>query len=225
MQPMLEQIVEGHVADMVGKNFLAYEQAGSLGIAARIKDSGYRGRTFPAITKGQTHAAAVFKLFLSSEGHRKNLLDPEFRELGVAVKDSVWMILIGAPPAEASGDLRADLLRLLNAQRTASLVPALSLSSLLNHVAQDYAQDMVRRDFFSFTNPEGKGPDALAKSDGFPGNILPSIARGANAPESALAAWMKSPQTRMSLLDPQYSVLGVGVAESRWVLLLGTASS
>ena len=135
------------------------------------------------------------------------------------------MILIGAPPAEASGDLRADLLRLLNAQRTASLVPALSLSSLLNHVAQDYAQDMVRRDFFSFTNPEGKGPDALAKSDGFPGNILPSIARGANAPESALAAWMKSPQTRMSLLDPQYSVLGVGVAESRWVLLLGTASS
>jgi uncharacterized protein YkwD len=165
------------------------------------------------------------KLFLGSEGHRKNLLDAEFRDLGIAVKDNHWVLLLGAPQLEASTDVRAEMLRLLNTQRAAANSPPLALSSLLNSVAQDYAQDMVRRDFFGFTNPEGKGPDALAKTDGFPGQVLPSLVRGASTAEGALSAWLKSPQSRASLLEPQFTLLGLGVAESRWLLLLGTAAS
>ena len=51
------------------------------------------------------------------------------------------------------------------------------------------------------------------------------LIRGANTSEAALGAWMKSPQSRASLLDSQFSSLGLGVAESRWVLLLGTSNS
>lgn len=223
--PGLAQVVQGHAADMAAKNFLAYEHPGVPGIAARVKDSGYRGRVFPAITKGQRTADAVVKLFLGSEGHRKNILDPQFKDFAIAVKDDAWVLILGAPQAEAGFDLRADFLRLINGQRAANNAPALSQSSLLNHVAQDYAQDMARRDYFGFTNPEGKGPDALAKMDGFPGRVLPSLARGASTPEAALNAWLSSAQSRESLLSPTYSVMGIGVADSRWVLLLGTANS
>lgn len=223
--PTLEQIVEGHAADMAAKNFLAYEHPGVLGITGRIKESGYKGRVFPAITKGQTSADAVLKLFLGSEGHRKNLLDPQFRDFAIASKDGAWVLLLGAPNAEAGPEVRGELLKLINAQRAASSAPALAQSSLLNSVAQDFAHDMARRDFFAFTNPEGKGPDALAKGDGFPGKVMPAIAKGASTPEAVLAGWMKSPQNRASLLDPQYTLIGIGVAETRWVLLLGTAST
>ncbi len=165
------------------------------------------------------------RLFMNSEGHRKNLLDPEFRDFGVAAKDGAFVIMLGAPLPEANPDLRATLLGLINAQRAASSAPPLALSSLLNSVAQDYAQDMVRRDFFGFNNPEGKGPDVLAKHDGFPGTVVPSIARGATTPETTLAAWMKNPGNRMNILDAKFALVGIGVAESRWVLLLGTASA
>ena len=221
--PFFQQIVEGHAADMAAKNFLAYEYPGVPGIPGRVKEAGYKGRFFPAITKGQGSADAVMKLFLGSEGHKKNLLDPEFRDFGIAVRDGYWVILLGAPQVEASVDLRTDMLRMLNAERATVNAPPLALSSLLNAVAQDYAQDMARRNFFGFQNPEGKGPDALAKTDGFPGQVLPSLVRGAASVEGALGAWLKGPQSRASLLDPQYSLMGVGLADARWILLLGTA--
>jgi uncharacterized protein YkwD len=50
---------------------------------------------------------------------------------------------------------------------------------------------------------------------------VPAILRGYTNPESALEAWLKSPQNRANLLDAQFVQLGVGVAESRRVLLLG----
>jgi uncharacterized protein YkwD len=209
---------------MAAKNFLAYDYPGCPGIAGRVRELGYRGRFFPAITKGPTTAEAVFKLFADSPGHRKNLVDPEFRDVAIVGKDGVWVLLLGAPAPEVGSDLRGELLRLINAQRTASSVAPMSQSSLLNHVAQDYAQDMVRRTFFAYTNPEGKGPDALARSDGFPGQVFPSLARGASAPEVALAAWLKSAPTRTALLDPNFSLVGVGMSEAHWVLLLGSAT-
>lgn len=221
--PLLQAIVEGHAADMVAKNFLAYEHPGVPGIPGRVKESGYKGRIFPAITKGQGSAEAVMKLFLGSDGHKKNLLDPEFRDIGLAVRDEYWVLLVGAPQAESGSDLRGEVMRLLNAQRATVSAPALAQSSLLNAIAQDYAQDMARRDFFGFTNPEGKGPHDLAKSDGFLGQVLPSLLRGASTPDGAVSAWLKSPQSRASLLDPQYTLFGIGLADARWILLLGTA--
>jgi uncharacterized protein YkwD len=222
--PGLQAVASGHAADMTAKGFLAYDHPGCLGVAGRVRELGYRGRFFPAITKGPTTAEAVFKLFTDSPGHRKNLLDAEFRDVAIFAQDGVWVLLLGAPAPTAGSDLRSDLLRLVNSQRAASAVPPMALSSLLSQVSQDYAQDMVRRSFFAYTNPEGKGPDALARSDGFPGRVFPSLARGATQPEVALKAWLQSPQTRVALLDPQFTLLGIGMVDANWVLLLGAAT-
>ena len=88
-------------------------------------------------------------------------------------------------------------------------------------VAQSYAEDMARRNYFAFATPEGEAVTTQAQRAGFSGRTVPALVKGYATAEAALAIWMKSPQNRQNLLDPQLGQLGVGVADSRWVLLLG----
>lgn len=212
----------GHVGDMSSKGFFGYEQPGSLGITGWLKDAGYKGRTFPAITRGPTTIEAAMKVFLGSAGHREQLLQGEFRDVGIGVKAGHWVLILGAPQVTVSTDLRDQLQRHLNAQRVAAGSPPVEPSLVLNVVAQHFAEDMVKREFFSYTNPDGQTPDGLLRKEGFTGSVAAAIAKGVSTPEAALAAWLKSPQNRQNLLEPRLTRLGVGVSESRWVLLLGS---
>ena len=221
LHPGLCAAAAAHSQDMADKSFFAFEQPGQPGIAGHLKHSGYRGRTVPAITMGQTTAEAVVQLLLGSAAHRRNLLDGESRDLGVAVTRARWTLVLGSPPAEASDDLRGRLLTLLNAQRALSTAPPLRLSAPLAAVAQSYAEDMARRSFFAFQTPEGEPLTAQAQRAGFDGRLAPALVKGYTSPEAALDTWMKSPANRQNILDPQLVQLGIGVADSRWVLLLG----
>lgn len=221
--PGLKTAAEGHANDMAEKGFMAYEHPGCRGINGWLKEAGYKGRTFPAITKGPTTAEAVVKVFLQSAGHRKQLLDGEFRDVGIGIKKAHWTVVLAAPQVEASTEVRGDFVKLLNAQRAASGAPPVQLSLLLNAVAQHFAEDMVKRDFFAYTNPDGKTPDALVRAEGFSGSTAVALAKGVSSPEGAVGAWLKNPQNAKNLLDPQFTRLGVGVAEARWVLILGSA--
>lgn len=221
--PVLKQAADGHTADMVGKGFLAYEHPEARGINGWLKEVGYKGRTFPAVTKGPTNADAVLKIFLGSAGHKQQLLNGELKEIGVSVQKGYWTVILAAPQVEASGAVRDDLMKQLNSQRAAANVAPVDLSLLLNAAAQLFAEDMVRRDFFSFTNPDGQTPDGLVRKEGFSGSLAVALAKGVTSPEAALAAWLKNPQNRQNLLDAKFVRLGLGVAEGRWVLILGSA--
>ena len=221
LNPALNAAAAAHSLDMADKDFFAFEQPGRLGIAGHLKQSGYRGRTLPAITMGQTTADAVVQLLLGHANHRRNLLDPENRDLGVGVTRSRWTLILGVPPAEVSTEVRSHLLTLLNAQRALSTAPPLQLSPLLGAVAQSYAEDMAKRSYFAFATPEGEALTTQAQRGGFTGRLIPALVKGYSSAEAALDTWMKSPQNRQNLLDPQMVHLGVGVADSRWVLLLG----
>lgn len=61
----LERAALAHAADMAAKSFVAYDHPGVPGLSLRVKESGYRGRIFQVVTKGQTNAEAVLKLFLA----------------------------------------------------------------------------------------------------------------------------------------------------------------
>lgn len=217
----LDQAAQAHADDMVANKFFNYEQPGRPGVIGQVKQTGYRGRAVPTISRGQSDATGLVRSLLGNSGHRKNLLDPECRQLGVGVREGHWVLVLGVPTAEASDELRQALLSLINAQRMASKVRILTLSPLLTSVAQTYADDMVRRNYFGFNNPEGAALDSLAQRNGYAGRTIPALARGHSTPEGALDAWWKSPQNRQNLLEPQLGQLGIGIADSRWVLLLG----
>ena len=105
LSPALNAAAVAHSLDMADKDFFAFEQPGRQGIAGHLKQSGYRGRTLPAITMGQTTADAVVQLLLGNASHRRSLLDPENRDLGVGVTRARWTLVLGVPPAEASTEL------------------------------------------------------------------------------------------------------------------------
>jgi uncharacterized protein YkwD len=218
----LSAAAAAHSQDMADKDYFAFEQPGRLGIAAQLKQCGYRGRTIPAITMGQTTADAVVQLLLGNAGHRRNLLDADNRDLGVGVVRSRWTVVLGAPPAEGSADVSSQLLNLINAQRARSTAPPLMLSPILCAVAQAYAADMAKRNYFAFQTPEGEAVTAQAQRAGYGGRMAPALVKGYPNAEAALDIWMKSAQNRQNLLEPQFVHLGVGVADSRWVVLLGT---
>jgi uncharacterized protein YkwD len=223
LNPGLSAAAAAHSQDMADKDFFAFEQPGRLGIAGHLKQSGYRGRTLPAITMGQTSADAVVQLLLGNASHRRNLLDGDNRDLGVGVTRSRWTLVLGTPTAEASPELRSQLLGLINAQRALSTAPPLQLAALLCTVAQSYAEDMAKRNYFAFATPEGEAVTAQVQRAGFALRTVPALLKGYSSAEAALDTWMKSPQNRQNLLDPQLGQLGIGVADSRWVLLLGAA--
>jgi uncharacterized protein YkwD len=119
--------------------------------------------------------------------------------------------------------VRDEFCKHINAQRAASSAPPLEGSLLLNAVAQHFVEDMVKRDFFAFTNPDGQTPDALVRKEGFAGSLGVALVRGPSSPEGALGAWLKNPQNRQTLLDARFGRLGLGVADGRWLLILGSA--
>jgi uncharacterized protein YkwD len=223
ISPALQKAAVGHSTDMNDKGFLAYEHAETRGIAGWLKEVGYKGRTFPAVTKGPTNADAVLKIFLGSAGHKQQLLNGELRELGVGIKNGHWTVILAAPQVEAGGAVRDEFCKHINAQRAASSAPPLEGSLLLNAVAQHFVEDMVKRDFFAFTNPDGQTPDALVRKEGFAGSLGVALVRGPSSPEGALGAWLKNPQNRQTLLDARFGRLGLGVADGRWLLILGSA--
>src|SRR4030042_682947 len=130
----------------------------------------------------------------------------------------------GSRPPAPLQDVAERIWRLANEIRGKYGIPPLAQDGTLASLAQAYCDDMLRRRFFSHTNPEG-----LAAKDRvmpfYPGPIRrlgENIWKEWNmdtANSEALArfiinSWMKSPGHRDNLLAAYFSHLGVGVAAS-----------
>ena len=84
------------------------------------------------------------------------------------------------------------------------------LDPVLTSVARARAADMAKRHYFSHTDPDGNGPNFLARSAGYAlpsswgrsrgGNFIESIGAGHATAEAAWDAWMRSPMHRTHLL-------------------------
>jgi uncharacterized protein YkwD len=119
-------------------------------------------------------------------------------------------------------DVAARIWRLTNEIRGKYGIPPLAQDARLAAVAQAYCDDMLRRRFFSHTDPEGRtAKDRLLPSYPRPiyrlgeniwtGTNLSTGNRGALA-RFIINSWMKSPGHRENLLAPDFTHLGVGVA-------------
>ena len=126
------------------------------------------------------------------------------------------------PPVEVSAplsDLQTQMIAAINAEREANGLPPYQADEQLTGIAVAYAQEMVSRDFFSHTSPEGVNlrgriaaggiSDALAVGENIQVNTQPRD----KTVGTALTWFLSSRPHRHNLLHPNHNRIGIGIVE------------
>lgn len=78
VHPRLQQAARAHSRDMLRRNYFRHGKTG-----ARLRNFGYRWRTYGENIGYNRTPAAMHRAWMKSAGHRKNILNRGFREIGV----------------------------------------------------------------------------------------------------------------------------------------------
>ncbi|GBG55725.1 serine protease [Sporomusaceae bacterium FL31] len=103
---------------------------------------------------------------------------------------------------------------LLNQDRAANGLPALTLNSKLTSLADAYAADMIKRGYFSHYNPEGQSPFDRMNKAGISYSTAGENLAINNSVAAAETAFMKSSGHRANILNSSYTDVGIGVVHS-----------
>lgn len=101
---------------------------------------------------------------------------------------------------------------LLNADRRANGLSDLKVSSALTAVARSHAQDMVDRNFFSHTNPDGKTLSDRLNQAGISFSAAGENIAENTSVQTAETSFMNSSGHRSNILNSTYTTVGIGVA-------------
>lgn len=109
----------------------------------------------------------------------------------------------------------AEVVRLVNIERTKRGLPPVANNWQLARVARYKSQDMINKNYFSHNSPTYGSPFDMMESFGIRFSAAgENIASGQKTPAEVVAAWMNSPGHRANILSPTYNQLGVGLATS-----------
>jgi uncharacterized protein YkwD len=107
------------------------------------------------------------------------------------------------------------LLQDTNTQRIQGGLGALALNNQLSQAAQDKANDMVARDYWSHTAPDGKQPWQFMSAAGYSYTLAgENLAYGFAGSTDTVAGWMNSAGHRANILKAGYKDVGFGIANS-----------
>ncbi|MGW9302824.1 sigma-70 family RNA polymerase sigma factor [Streptomyces cyaneofuscatus] len=98
---LLATAAQRHSADMASKDYFSHTSPDGTDPGDRITAAGYRWSTYGEnIAKGQRTPADVMQAWMDSPGHRANILNCSFKEMGIGKVDSgggpVWTQKFGA---------------------------------------------------------------------------------------------------------------------------------
>jgi uncharacterized protein YkwD len=100
---------------------------------------------------------------------------------------------------------------LLNADRAKNGLSPLKTNSQLTSLAGNYAQDMINRNFFAHSNPEGQTPFDRMKAAGISYTSAGENIAINNNVTAAETAFMNSSGHKANILNKDYTDVGVGV--------------
>ncbi len=87
----------------------------------------------------------------------------------------------------------------------------LSTDPILRCAARLHSLDMYERGYFDHDNPDGIDPFERMAAAGFMGSYMgENIAQGQTSPEDVMRAWMDSDGHCSNVMNPNYTLLGVG---------------
>lgn len=92
-----------HAEDMAKHDMMGHDGSDDSTMIDRVRDEDYGFRLVGEnVAFGQTTPEQAHKSWMESQGHRKNILTPEFRQVGAAVAKSkkrlnFWCVVFGQP--------------------------------------------------------------------------------------------------------------------------------
>ncbi|MFD5102124.1 sigma-70 family RNA polymerase sigma factor [Streptomyces albidochromogenes] len=97
----LDTAAQRHSADMAARDFFDHTNPDGAGPGERVTDAGYAWSTYGEnIAMGQRTPAQVMESWMNSSGHRANILNCSFKEIGVGMHDASggpwWTQVFGA---------------------------------------------------------------------------------------------------------------------------------
>ena len=124
----------------------------------------------------------------------------------------LWLLLTVLTWAQP--DVAGRVIDLINDQRAAMGLPALTTSPELDEAAQSYSQVLASMDCFDHTcGPVSDLGDRLAQSGYTDWQAIgENIAAGYGTPDAVVGGWMSSPAHRSNILSAQYADVGIGMA-------------
>lgn len=119
--------------------------------------------------------------------------------------------VLGATSSMTASQLLTDT----NHDRATAGQDNLKLSTALNAAAQSKANDMVAKNYWSHTTPDGRAPWYFIKQSGYTYYTAgENLAYGFPNAESAIDGWMNSNEHRANMLSADFTEVGFGIAPS-----------
>jgi uncharacterized protein YkwD len=112
-----------------------------------------------------------------------------------------------------------NLLNSVNSTRSQYGIGSLLLNPALSSIARSRSADMINRNYFSHTTPDGKNIFAILNENGFSWqfageNIYQCSPAGMGSESAILNTWMSSPSHRDNLLNRAFNQVGIGIVDS-----------
>ena len=101
----LDQAADLHSQDQASMNTMSHTGSNGSDMGSRVQDTGYQYSTAGEnVAAGYPDAEAVMAGWMGSDGHRENILDPNFEDLGVGYSvgddgNAYWTQVFGADMA------------------------------------------------------------------------------------------------------------------------------
>lgn len=110
-----------------------------------------------------------------------------------------------------------ELVDLTNIQRAESGLPALEFNQLLAQAAQAKAADMIAKNYWAHTSPDGLTPWVWFKNIGYKYLYAgENLARDFSDSAGVVNAWMNSPSHRENILSNRYREVGIAVVHDNF---------
>ena len=108
-------------------------------------------------------------------------------------------------------DYEQQVVTLVNKERAAAGLSALTVNSTLANVAETKAADLRDENYFDHQSPKYGSPFDMMHSFGITYSYAgENIAKGQRTPDEVMNGWMNSPGHKANILNANYTQIGVG---------------
>lgn len=134
--------------------------------------------------------------------------------IGIVI-NSTWSHHMHGVLGYATDVSATQLLADTNTQRNLNDESSLALNSQLTQAAQNKANDMATRNYWSHNSPDGRTPWTFMNASGYQFAAAgENLAYGFNSSNDIMNGWMNSPEHRTNVLNKVFTQVGFGIANA-----------